>query len=172
MDIRFAAFALIARDAELRTLLVNHADRIEHERGVLETCFLALDWSGPDPFQAPAATQMLAARAHLPCGSAADRSLLDLVLARVRVALGAGSGAVAIRFLGTSPPHRDAEFDTLVRSSTFAVAPRDADPRHPARIGTRRGRRPRDLARGRPTRTPTWVTPAAGPGMLRDHRAR
>jgi hypothetical protein len=129
MDLRFAAFELITRDAELRALLVNYADRVEHGRApdgtAPETCFLALKWSDNDRPDAPAGSQLLTARAHMPRHRPNERLFLDLVLGRLRAILAVDTAKrlITARCLGTSREIMDDAGDTIFKTSTFEVAP-------------------------------------------------
>jgi hypothetical protein len=70
MDIRFDVFNLIFRDALLRALLVNNANRIDSgqapERAGAGTCFVALRWADNEGARAAAGSQLLTAQAHMP----------------------------------------------------------------------------------------------------------
>jgi hypothetical protein len=127
MDLRFTAFELITRDAVLRKLLVNHADRLEHGpapdgRGT-DACFLALQWSADDRPGRPAGSQLLTARVHMPRRHASEHSFLDFVLARLRAALTVtpANGLITTRCLSESGKDEDA--DTVSRACTFEVVP-------------------------------------------------
>jgi hypothetical protein len=136
MDLRFAAFVRITRDAGLRSLLVNHADRIDHERNgeggaAPRTCFLALRWAPVDPACAPAGSaEVLTASVHLPLHRCTEHLFLDFVLERLRGALAAETTdpPVTARCLGTSRAVVDDRTDTIVKTATFEITP--AGPRH------------------------------------------
>jgi hypothetical protein len=129
MDLRFAAFELITRDAELRTLLVNYAYRVEHGHAPDGTaparCFLALKWTDNDRPGAPAGSQLLTARVHMPRHRASEPPFLDLVLARLRAALtvSAATALITTRWLGTSTMAMEYGADTIFKTSTFEIAP-------------------------------------------------
>jgi hypothetical protein len=125
MDLRFAAFELITRDATLRALLVNHADHLDRARGPKPPepgcCFLALAWgTGDRPGSA-----LLTARVHLPRRLAGGQPSLDTVLARLRTALTtpAARGALTARCL--APPHAGVEEGdgTVFRTGLFEISP-------------------------------------------------
>jgi hypothetical protein len=128
MDLRFAAFVLITRDATLRTLLVNYADRVEcgqTPESAAPTCFLALKWTDNDRPGAPAGSQLLTARVHMPRDRKGEPRFLDHVLTRLRAALArpVRNPVITIRCLDTSPGVTDDGVDTIFKSSTFEVAP-------------------------------------------------
>lgn len=129
MDLRFAAFELITRDAELRALLVNYADRVEQGHGpdgtAPATCFLALKWTDNDRPEAPAGSQLLTAQVHMPRHHSSDLPFLDLVLARLRAALtvNPANALITTRCLETSPEVMEDGVDTIFKTSTFEVAP-------------------------------------------------
>ena len=129
MDLRFAAFALITRDAQLRALLVNYADRLEHgpaEDGTAPgACFLALRWSEDDRPGAPDGSQLLTARAHMPRHRTDEHLILDLVLRRLRAALAvdAAQQVLTARCLGMSREIKEDGVDTIFKTCTFEIAP-------------------------------------------------
>jgi hypothetical protein len=129
MDLRFVAFDLIGRDAGLRTLLVNYADRVEHGHPpngtATDCCFLALKWTGNDPRCAPAEPQLLTARVHMPCHRSSERLFLDFVLERVRAALAVGeaNGLITLRCVETSREATVSDVDTIYKTSTFEISP-------------------------------------------------
>jgi hypothetical protein len=129
MDLRFAAFELITRDAELRTLLVNYADRVEHgpaQDGTAPgTCFLALKWSDNDRPGAPGGSQVLTARAHMPRHRTNEHLFLDLVLGRLRAALAVDTAKrlITTRCLGVAREIMEDGVDTIFKTSTFEIAP-------------------------------------------------
>lgn len=129
MDLRFAAFELITRDAELRTLLVNYADRVEHDRApegtAPETCFLALKWSDDDRPGAPEGSQLLTARAHMPRHRRNEHLFLDLVLGRLRAALAmdAAKRSITARCLEMPREIMEDGVGMIFKTSTFEIAP-------------------------------------------------
>jgi hypothetical protein len=138
MDLRFDVFNLIFRDALLRALLVNYADRIDSghapERAGAGTCFVALRWSDNDGARAAAGSQLLTAQAHMPRHRSDDHEYLDVVLQRLRAALpaGAASDSFTIRCRESSPEVMDSGTGTIFKTSTFEIAP--ASPEHVGRI--------------------------------------
>jgi hypothetical protein len=145
MDLRFAAFVRISRDARLRSLLVNYADRLDHDRTGIgeasETCFVALRWAPARRECAPTGSQLLTARVHMPRHRAAEHLYLDSVLQRVRAALSTDSAEepITARWLGTSCTVLDCGADTISKASTFEIAP-----------ATRRRTRPTAIRRLQP----------------------
>ncbi len=128
MDLRFAAFVLITRDATLRTLLVNYADRVEcgqAPESAAPTCFLALKWTDNDRPSAPAGSQLLTARVHMPRDRSCEPRFLDHVLMRLHAALAkpVRNAVITTRCLDTSPEVMEDGGDTIFKSSTFEVAP-------------------------------------------------
>jgi hypothetical protein len=137
MDIRFDVFNLIFRDALLRALLVNHANRIDSghapERADAEPCFVALSWADNEGARATAGSQLLTAQAHMPRHRLDDHVYLDVVLQRLRAALpaGAASDAYTIRCRESSPEAMDSGAGTIFKTTTFEIAP--ASPEHAGR---------------------------------------
>jgi hypothetical protein len=128
MDLRFAAFVLITRDATLRTLLVNYADRVEcghAPESAAPSCFLALKWADNDRPGAPAGSQLLTARVHMPRDRKSEPRFLDHVLTRLRAAMTrpVRNAVITTRCLDTSPEIIDDGVDTISKTSTFEVAP-------------------------------------------------
>ena len=129
MDLRFAAFVLITRDATLRTLLVNYADRVgcgqAPDTTAAPTCFLALKWSDNDRPGAPAGSQLLTARVHMPRDCSCEPRFLDHILMRLHAALAkpVRNPVITTRCLDTSPEVMDDGVDTICKCSTFEVAP-------------------------------------------------
>jgi hypothetical protein len=128
MDLRFAAFVLITRDATLRTLLVNYADRVECGHApetAAPSCFLALKWSDNDRPGAPAGSQLLTARVHMPRDPKGEPRFLDHVLTRLRAALArpVRNAVIMTRCLDPSSEVMEDGVDTIFKSSTFEVAP-------------------------------------------------
>jgi hypothetical protein len=138
MDIRFDVFNLIFRDALLRALLVNHANRIDSgyasERAGAGMCFVALRWADADGARAAAGAQLLTAQAHMPRHGSDDHGYLDVVLERLRAALpvGAASNSFTIRCRESSPEVMDSGAGTIFKTTTFEVAP--ASPERAGRI--------------------------------------
>src|SRR4051812_35274570 len=103
MDLRFAVFNLIFRDAVLRSLLVNYADRVESgclpERTWTGACYVELKWADNDSASAPAGSQLLTAQVHMPRHRSAEQVCLDAVLQRLRAALPvkAANGSFTVR---------------------------------------------------------------------------
>ena len=131
MDLRFAAFVLITRDATLRTLLVNYADRVEcghTPESAAPTCFLALKWAVNDRPSAPdrpGVPGQRTARVHMARDREGEPRFLDHVLTRLRAALArpVRNPVIMIRCLDTSPEVMDDGVDTIFKCSTFEVAP-------------------------------------------------
>jgi hypothetical protein len=136
MDLRFDVFNLIFRDALLRTLLVNHANRIDGghapEWAGAGACFVALKWADNDGARGVAGSQLLTAQAHMPHHRSDDHVYLDVVLQRLRAALpvGAVSDSFTIRCRETSPGVMDSGVGTVFKTSTFEIAPAS-----PERVG-------------------------------------
>ncbi|OZM79349.1 hypothetical protein [Pseudonocardia sp. MH-G8] len=124
MDLRFAAFELITRDAALRALLVRYADRIDQAR-VPEprpaSCFVALAWSNGDQ----PGSQLLTARVHAPRQLPGGRPFLDATLARLRAALTAPAARRVISTRCHPPPRAGVEdgVDTIFRTGLFGISP-------------------------------------------------
>jgi hypothetical protein len=130
MDLRNAAFALIFRDAVLRPLLVNYANRLEHghapEGMPTGTCFVRLTWPTDDSLPAAAGRAVLTAQVHMPQRSGADDPYLDFILGRLRTTLagGAADELISTRCLETTPGTSRSPFDTIYKAATFEIAPR------------------------------------------------
>jgi hypothetical protein len=129
MDLRFAAFELITRDAGLRALLVNYADRIDRARvaepPVPASCFLALAWSDNARPDARPGSQLLTARVHQPRRARGGHAFLDTTLARLRAALTAPAARGVLRSRCLPPPcaRVEAGVDTLFKTGLFEVSP-------------------------------------------------
>jgi len=131
MDLRFAAFNRIYRDVTLRTLLVNHADRIDGRANLtpggsaIETCFIALTWTASDQIHAPAESEFLTAHVHMPRRRWREQLYLDFVQQRLQAALtvGAASGVITARCLVASSEVMENGFDTIFKTSTFQISP-------------------------------------------------
>jgi hypothetical protein len=138
MDIRFDVFNLIFRDAVLRALLVNHANRIDGGRtpewADAGMCYVALRWADNDGARAAAGSQLLTAQAHMPRHRSDDHVYLDVVLQRLRAALpvDAASDAFTIRCRESSPEVMDSGAGTIFKTTTFEIAP--APPERMGRI--------------------------------------
>lgn len=126
MDLRNVVFTVVFDDVVLRPLLVNYANRLEHlqtfEGTPVGTCFLRLTWPIDDLEPATAGSEVVAAEVHVPRRSGPDDPFLDFVLQRLHTRLGGGS--ITARRLCTSPAARDTVFDTIVKGTAFAIAPR------------------------------------------------
>jgi hypothetical protein len=133
MDLRFAVFNLIFRDAVLRTLLVNYADRVESgclpERAWTGACYVELTWTDNDAASAAAGSQLLTARVHMSRQCSAEQVCLDAVLQRLREALPVANGPFTVRCRETTREIVDSGVDTVFKATTFEVAPHT--PRHP-----------------------------------------
>ncbi|MCH6164250.1 hypothetical protein [Pseudonocardia alaniniphila] len=138
MDIRFDVFNLIFRDALLRALLVNHANRIDSghasERAAAGMCYVALRWADNDGARAAEGSQLLTAQAHMPRHRSDDHVYLDVVLERLRAALpvGAASDSFTIRCRESSQEVMDSGAGTIFKTTTFEIAP--ASPQRAGRI--------------------------------------
>jgi hypothetical protein len=130
MDIRSVVFDLIDRDVALRAFGVAHARRGQHDptegRSNDQSCFIVLEWAADDRPWSPAGAQLLTIRAHLPRERMSQHLILDFLLQRLRAVLSAGAagGSIMSRHQGTSSDVADSGFDTVFKSSTFQVAPR------------------------------------------------
>jgi hypothetical protein len=129
MDLRFAAFELIARDPGLRALLVSYADRVEHDPDrdgpAPDACFVALQWTGDERACAAAGPQLLTARVHMPARRCREHLFLGLVVQRLRSALTVDRAdrPIAARCLGTSGEFVDSAAETVFKTCTFEITP-------------------------------------------------
>lgn len=152
MDLRFAAFELIARDSGLRALLVSYADHVEHDRDrdgpAPDACFVALQWTGDERASAASGPQLLTARVHMPARRCREHLFLDLVVQRLRSALAADRAdrLIAARCLGTSGELVDSAAETVFKTCTFEISP--AVPRPTGAILRRLVPWPGDVDRG------------------------
>jgi hypothetical protein len=132
MDLRFAAFELLTRDAALRALLVNYADRLDHARAAAGPApaarFLALAWTDGDGPDDRACSQVLTARVHLPRELADEHAFLDTVLAQLRAALTGpdARGLISARRLPPSRPALEHGVDTIFKTGRFEISPAPA----------------------------------------------
>ena len=128
MDLRVVAFNLIARDATLRTLLANYARRLEAD-GAPEnrtaSCFVSLRWTVDERTSAPAEAELLTLQVHASQDDSCPLAQLDRVLQRLRAALTAvgPNPCITARCLTTSGAVADSRFGTLVKTSTWTIAP-------------------------------------------------
>ena len=141
MDLHFVAFDLIARDATLRTLLANYAKRLEAEGAPehrAESCFVSLRWTVDERTSAPAGSELLTVQVHVSRGDSCPPAHLDGVLQRLRAALTAvgPNPCITARCLTTSGAVPDSRFGTVVRSSTWRIAPVSSEPETAAPIRT------------------------------------
>ena len=139
MDLRFVAFDLIARDATLRTLLANYARRLEAEGAPehrVESCFVSLRWTVDERTSAPAGSELLTVQVHVSRCDPSSPAQLDGVLQRLRAALTAvgPNPCIIARCLTTSGARADSRFGTLVKTSTWAIAPVPTEPKRTAPI--------------------------------------
>lgn len=129
MDVRLAVFNLIFRDAALRMLLINYADRVESGRLPARTwtgaCYVELKWADNDAASAPEGSQLLTAQVHMPRHRSAEQVCLDDVLQRLRAALpvNATSGSFTVRCRETTREVLGSGVDTVFKTTTFEVAP-------------------------------------------------
>lgn len=134
MDLRFVAFNLIARDATLRTLLANYARLLEAEGAPAdraESCFVSLRWTVDERTSAPAGSELLTIQVHVSRDDSRSPADLDGVLQRLRAALTAAgpNPCITARCLTTSGASADSRFGTLVKTSTWAIAPVPTEPK-------------------------------------------
>ncbi len=140
MDIRIVAFNLIARDATLRTLLANYARRLEAD-GALDdraaSCFVSLRWKVDERTSAPAGSELLTLQVHASRTDSRSLAQLDRVLQRLRAALTTvgPNPCITARCLTMSGAVADSRFDTLVRTSTWRIAPVRTQPEAAAPTG-------------------------------------
>jgi hypothetical protein len=134
VDLRFVAFDLIARDVTLRTLLANYAQRLEAD-GAAEcpaaSCFVSLRWTADEHGSAPAGSELLTLQVHAAQDDPGSLARLDQVLQRLRAALTTvgPNPCITARCLTTSGAVPDSRFGTVVRTSTWRIAPVSAEPR-------------------------------------------
>ncbi len=141
MDLRIVALNLIARDATLLTLLANHARRLE-AGGAAEdrpaSCFVSLTWTVDERSSAPAGSELLTLQVHATRDDSGSLAQLDQVLQRLRAALTTvgPNPCITARCLTTSGAVPDSRFGTVVRSSTWRIAPVSSEPETVAPIRT------------------------------------
>jgi hypothetical protein len=138
VDLRIVAFDLIARDATLRTLLANYARRLQPDGAPQDrtpSCFVALRWTADERPSAPAGSELLTLQVHAsPDGS--PLAQLDQVHQRLRAALSTvgPNPCITARCLATSDEVADNRFGTLVKTSTWRIAPVPTVPRAAAPV--------------------------------------
>ena len=140
MDLRFVAFDLIARDATLRTLLANYARRLEADGAPDDrpaSCFVSLRWTADEHSSAPAGSELLTLQVHAAQDDPCSLAQLDQVLQRLRAALTTvgPNPCITARCLTTSGANADSRFGTLVKTSTWRIAPVPTAPRAAAPTG-------------------------------------
>ena len=139
MNLRFTVFNLLFRDAILRRLLLNYADRVGPGKFWGNTpdtsCFLTLKWTGDDRLSpAGDGSQILTVRAHMPNHRWNEHAYLDSVLRRVQPALNASGRSESVRadLLRTSCVVTKIGSDTIFMASTLNIIPTAAPWRCPA----------------------------------------
>ena len=142
MDLRLVAFNLIVRDATLRTLLANFARLLEAQGAPgnrAESCFVSLRWTVDERTSAPAGSELLSVQVHVSRDDSLSPAHLDRVLQRLRVALTVAgpNPCITARCLTTSAASPDSRFGTLVKTSTWAIAPVPVEPEGAAPIRLR-----------------------------------
>ena len=140
MDLHFVAFDLIARDATLRTLLANYARRLEADGAPEDpaaSCFVSLRWTVDEHSCAPAGSELLTLQVHASGDDSCSLAQLDQVLQRLRAALTTvgPNPCITARCLTTSGAAPDSRFGTVVRTSTWRIAPVSTEPRAAAATG-------------------------------------
>jgi hypothetical protein len=140
VDLHFVAFDLIARDATLRTLLANYARRLEADGAPEDpaaSCFVSLRWTVDERASAPAGSELLDLQVHAAGDDSCALAQLDRVLQRLRGALTTvgPNPCITARCLATSGAVADSRFGTLVKTSTWRIAPVSTAPRAAAPTG-------------------------------------
>ena len=140
MDLRIVAFNLIARDATLRTLLANYARRLQADGAAEDraaSCFVSLRWTVDERNCAPAGSELLVLQVHAARDDSCPLAQLDRVLQRLRTALTTvgPNPCITARCLTTSGAVPDRRFGTVVRTSTWRIAPVPPRPATAAPIG-------------------------------------
>ncbi|WP_217636089.1 hypothetical protein [Geodermatophilus siccatus] len=128
------AFNLIARDATLLTLLANDARRQEADGAAEDrtaSCFVSLRWTVDEHSSAPAGSELLTLQVHAAGDDSCSLAQLDQVLQRLRAALTTvgPNPCITARCLTTSGPVPDSRSGTVVRTSTWRIAPVSTEPR-------------------------------------------
>ena len=134
MDLRFVAFNLIARDATLLTLLANDARCLEADGAAEDrtaSCFVTLRWTVDEHSSAPAGSELLTLQVHAAGDDSCSLAQLDQVLQRLRAALMTvgPNPCITARCLMTSGPVPDCRSGTVVRTSTWRIAPVPTEPK-------------------------------------------
>ncbi len=133
MDLRMVALNLIVRDAVLRTLLANYARRLEADgaaEGRTASCFASVRWTVDERSSAPAGSELLTLQVHATRDDSCSLAQLDQVLQRLRAALTTvgPNPCITARCLTTSGAVPDSRFGTVVRTSTWRIAPVSTGP--------------------------------------------
>jgi hypothetical protein len=128
VDLRIVAFNLIARDTTLRTLLADYARRLEADGAPEDrtgSCFVSLRWTVDERTSAPAGSELLTLQVHASGDDSRSLAELDGVLRRLRAALTTvgPNPCITARCLATSGAVADSRFGTVVKTSTWRVAP-------------------------------------------------
>jgi hypothetical protein len=134
VDLRMVAFNLIARDATLLTLLANHARRLEADGAAEDrpaSCSVSLTWTVDERRSDPAGSELLTLQVHAALDDSCSLAQLDQVLQRLRAALTTvgPNPCITARCLATSGAVPDSRSGTVVRTSTWRIAPVSTEPR-------------------------------------------
>ena len=140
MDLRFAIFKRIARDAMLRRLLVSYADRLDACAAggpADDTCYLTLQWADNDQSGMLSGCLLLTARAHMPSCRSCEPEYLDLVLDRLEAALAVdeAEGAITVRRRCATPDVLENGADAIFKTRMFDVASAPSRPRPLPSVG-------------------------------------
>jgi hypothetical protein len=128
MDLRREVGGLLTRNAVLRTLLMNYADRLEQScagnGSATAPCFIVPTWDVDRRLSRRPRSRVLTVEAHTSRGDR-SRDDLDAILRLVHVVLTddhAGTSITARR-LDTSAGVRTSGLDTVVRMGSWEIAP-------------------------------------------------
>ena len=143
MDVRLAVGGLISRDAVLRSLVLNYAERLEQPRPgsattETTTAFIVPSWTDDDGRHAVG--DILEVQAHIAGGGPAVHPYIDVILRLVHEVLTVDAASVSIRAqrLTRSGEILAGGHDTVYKTATWQIT---AAPRHGPEV---------------PRRSPSW----------------
>jgi hypothetical protein len=129
MNLRLVVGGFMARNTVLSTLLLNYADRLQHECAGYSRapapCFIVPTWNLDQRPSSPLASQLLTVEAHTSHDDPRCHENLDAILGLLHSVLTDehASDSISIRRLGGSPGLMAGRLDTVCKVGIWEVAP-------------------------------------------------